>query len=547
MNSDSVIRPPRQSWRDELAASWRSLDFWIWAACALLFLALAGIRLAHQGAYYDELHQATASFAFTGQNVSAAFSVKGYPVLNMAYSGAIKSTLYGLYLSFFEAEFTLLSWRLFGLLFVSAAMVISGILVKDRIPRLSLAAFLALLLSDGSCLIMCRHDWGPVALALSIRLVFLAFWLRGETDPELRPGNSLALGVCVGLAVFEKLSSATLLIPLLLILAFSRRRRFWPHWLGAGAGVLAGASPLILVNAYTLLEHGFMVSLRGVVLTPALTWAGFLRYATDYLFLGNGSLARGFVLGERATGAPAVLEGWLLSILLLLTAASLVIVRSRSRWKAPALLALAVYLLTGVAIYLLPQNTWIHHWILGTPFQYLAIVLACAALTPDDAFAGVGSKRLVWAMRVSVALFLCLRVCGLISLQTALWEGRSAVTWDPSLNRFAEFSARQADQAAFIAADWGIANQVVCLGNGETQVFEQFWAFRGAEDIQYVIDKSRKAVIYVVVKDPPSRVAPENTARILAAMRATPGWREAPPEQEVADLRAVRVYKFVKS
>ena len=69
----------------------------------LLFASAASIRLTSQGLQYDELHQAPGAFAYIGKtpNPLVSLAIGGIPVMNMNYSAAIKTGLYGLYISHF--------------------------------------------------------------------------------------------------------------------------------------------------------------------------------------------------------------------------------------------------------------------------------------------------------------------------------------------------------------------------------------------------------------------------------------------------------------
>src|SRR5262249_10528556 len=145
---------------------------------ALLFVALTTVHLDDPGVYYDELHQATAAFYYLGHKPTMfSWEVHGVPILNMSYSGAVKSTLYGLYLRYVEPRFTVYSWRLFGVIFVAAAILAFYVIAGHLLPLSGGLVFAFLLLSDVTVLLTTRHDWGPTALALALRLVFLAIWL----------------------------------------------------------------------------------------------------------------------------------------------------------------------------------------------------------------------------------------------------------------------------------------------------------------------------------------------------------------------------------
>src|SRR5512138_1714960 len=121
----------------------------IGGAASGLFAAAASIRLGAQGLQYDELHQAVGSFAWCGRSVPFFVSAQafGLPVLNMSYSGAIKTALYGLYLEVFGMSFTPLSWRALGIGFVALGFLGLPLLAR-RSPRGVLFVLLALLLTD---------------------------------------------------------------------------------------------------------------------------------------------------------------------------------------------------------------------------------------------------------------------------------------------------------------------------------------------------------------------------------------------------------------
>ncbi|HAU37826.1 MAG TPA: hypothetical protein DCX07_08930, partial [Phycisphaerales bacterium] len=117
-----------------------------------------------------------------------------------------------------------------------------------------------------------------------------------------------------------------------------------------------------------------------------------------------------------------------------------------------------------------------------------------------------------------------------------------------SLTRAGEFAARAAGRATFLAADWGVANQMLCLSDGDTNlVHELFWGYRGPDDIRDCIDRAGVDAFYVVTKKPPTTVHPENTRRIVRDAAELPGWRETPVEPEVADLPAVGLRKFLRA
>jgi hypothetical protein len=195
----------------------------------IIFVTLATVRLDAQGLYYDELHQATGAFGYLGSS-PAPFVVltvgdilpplplvarlKSIPLLTMHYSGATKQAVYGLYLLLVEPKFGVVSWRLTGILVVASALVGFVLLVHRSLSTLSLVALLGFFLTDVTVILCTRHDWGPVAMALALRLVFIGLWLRVDRIGQPSFFTAFALGALVGVSVYDKLSSVVLIVPL---------------------------------------------------------------------------------------------------------------------------------------------------------------------------------------------------------------------------------------------------------------------------------------------------------------------------------------------
>ncbi len=511
------------------------------AALALGFLAaslwilLASVRIEAQGPDYDELHQAAGAFTWLGSPPDM-FCIDAFDqvcVLNMPYSAAIKTNLYGFYLRFVHPRFTLASWRMLGILLIAGGIFLFCAATWPALPPGPMAVFLALLLTDGTVLLDGRFDWGPVAISLVLRLLLLGLWIRGEAgegEPPLR--NTVALGALAGFAVFEKLSALVLVPVLAILLLGSARRRSRRHLLAAAAGLALGASPLAIVNLVALLFRGQLLSpVSGAPVARSL--AGFLVSTAEYLSLGQGGLFRNFTLGLPRWPLAELLERGLV----LAVALAVVIV---ARKGAPPLLraaasALGAYAVVWLGLFLLPSPTWAHHWILGTPFQYAALALALAALPS-------GRRR---ALAVLAVAWLSLRLPNLVSIEGALSRGSASNRWDPSLAGIGTFAASHADGAVFVASDWGVATQIYCLANGRPDlVYEPFWHYQGPGDLDDWGAEGRR-VLYLVRLRKPERTVPGAMERIERDLAADPRWREVPVEPEAASLRVVLVRKLV--
>jgi hypothetical protein len=508
----------------------------------LVFLGLATVRLEAQGLYYDELHQATGAFTYLGMppEMFSAYTIHGFPLFNMPYSGALKTAIYGLYLSFVKPEFGVVSWRMVGICFVAVGLLVFTLLVKRIISPVPLGVILALILTDTNLLLCTRHDWGPVALGFTLRLILIGVWLRSEAAEHPSLGSSFVLGGLTGVAVFEKLSSLVLVLALGWLLSFGERRAT-RHWLAAAAGVCLGALPVILVNLESLIRQ-HQLFFQGDILVPEHSWGMFLDYVWRYLGLGAGESVQRFILGTSVSPTGRQ-EPWLI-----LATLGLAVIyagaHSSQRTAQLTLAAAGCYVIICVGLFLLPQETWVHHWVVGTPFQYVAIGLGLEALLNASPLST--RARLLGVTRwFIVGILLVTRVVSLDFLEGALQRGQAGKAWHPDLTELGRLAAAQANDAIFVAADWGVGTQIYCLANGRRGfVHEAFWSYNGLEDLVRLQEQAGKA-LYVVALNPPSYVRPENTRRLFQDLEGSGYWRETPVEVEFSKLVAVTVRKFL--
>ncbi len=512
-----------------------ALAIGVLAACA--FARLATINLSAQGVYYDEIHQAPAAFACLGKKAPffAMSFVHRIPLMTMTYSGAIKPILYGLYLRFTGASFSVESWRWLGIALVAATFPLFSMLARRRLSNVGLVTFFALILTDATVVLETRHDWGPTALALALRMIFLGTWLRGAVHETVRPRNSFFLGLIVGFSIYEKLSNIVLLLPLGLILVGRERRRL-DHWRACLVGGVVGALPLLYVNYQYFLRTGVLFSTRQVEAQGDKSLAGVVHFLKEYLSLGSGSVVRQFILGEN--------HGFAVAEALLLTAALIAVLclwKSVAVSRTPAVLV-ACYLAAGVGLFLLPNVTAAHHWVIGTPFQYLAFAMAIAAPYRRP----TGTSGLAIASRVALILVLgalmVVRAQGTTALTRSLARGASSDAWDPSLTRLGEFCASRAGQDVFLAANWGVATQIFCLSDGHPHVVREWWA---APALAKSIRLGRFRSLYVVLNLHTNFPDSDFSRGVITEFEKHPRLVEVPVEQELAELAAVKVRKFV--
>ncbi len=513
---------------------------------AICFYLLSINRLDAQGLYYDEVHQAVPAFNYSGQEQHnfSALSIRGIPVLNMTYSGAIKSLIYGLFLRYSKVGFSVTNWRLVGILCVSAALLLFGLILHKKLSITSYLIFGIFFVTDATVILTTRHDWGPVALALSLRLLIIAIWLRGELSEKINVLNSFVLGILVGISIFEKLSSIVLLPTIAIMFMFSPQRRKMFHLLSASIGLIVGLIPLIVSNIYSLKYSGYFVSTSYINSEQVFSITEIITTLKAYISLGAGELVEIFILGKN-TPILSIAEFWALLLMVLLTVFITIKYHKQNINIRLAGILMLCYLVTLPSLYLLPQDTWVHHWIIGTPFQYLSISL-------------IGSQYqklrrvMVYIFSALLLIFIVIRSTGIFSLEQFLSNGDSSIKWDPSINVLGEFAQRNTDDSIFIAGDWGIANQLICFTNGKTGViYELFYGGgnnRSVEDIVETIKNSNLPNVYLLFISPPVFTNEDRRDKILLeiSVKLSPAWKLQPLEKDIANLNSVILYKYSK-
>lgn len=540
-NNESCTTPDRSQ-------AGRSLPLGGGVALAIGFLAafsfvqLATVNLSAQGLYHDEVHQAPAAFAYVGKRaqICAMAFVAGKPLMTMTYSGAIKPALYGLYLRFTGASFTVESWRWLGIAVVALTFPLFSVLARKRLSTVGLLSFFALLTTDATVVLVTRHDWGPTALALALRLIFLGVWLYGEADGAIKPRNSFVLGLIVGFSIYEKLSNIVLLLPLSLVL-LCRERRQVSHWRASLAGGLLGGLPLLYVNYRYFWRTGELLSTRQVAAQGVKSLASLTHFLRDYLALGDGSLVRQFILGQNH-GFVAV-EGLLLTVALV----AVVCLWRAAAVSRTALIPVVCYLAVGAALFLLPNLTWVHHWVIGTPFQYLAIAMVLSGsgrrLMRPSGLALASRAALISAFGV----LMIVRAQGAVDLTCSLARGDSSEIWEPSLTRLGELCAKRAGQDLFLAANWGVAAQIYCLSDGHPKVVRELFAWMAPATPDELLLLGRFRSFYILQNVHDYFPGQDVSRRLFTVFEEHPNLREVSVENDLAQLAAVKVRRFVYS
>ena len=506
------------------------------AAAAVVLLT--AVHLDSQGAYYDELHQAPAAFHYIGSHPAMfTWPHHGIPLLNMTYSAAIKSTIYGAYLRFVDPHFSITSWRLLGIAFVAAGLLCFFMIAGASLRFQSAALFGLLVLSDISVLVTTRHDWGPTALALALRLVFIGLWLSlalGATGKSQRWKFAL-VGLVAALSILEKVSSIVLIAPLGILL-ITTRNRDKTGWRWATGGLMLGTLPLLVGNIVTYgMGRGF------ISLSEATTDRGdmgTLAYIYDYLSIGQGQLPRALVFGD----VPNTWFGWseaaaLTALLIIICVAAIRRGESAASLRIAGALV-ATYAALAVAFPLIPHPTFVHHWIIATPFQYAAIALALPALKDNK-----NTRRLFIAV---VVFLMVMRIPNLITVEQAFASGKASDRYDAAYNTLMRLAAARSKDALFISSDWGSATQIYCGSNGQDDfVYEPFWNADSAQPVRDITSQTHKRILYVVTTGIGAQFAASSAATIDELTQSRT-WQSSPVEPEFANTGPIQIRKFVR-
>jgi hypothetical protein len=328
------------------------------------------------------------------------------------------------------------------------------------------------------------------------------------------------------------------LLPVLVILLCSPARRTTRHWGACLVGGLLGGLPLLIANGLHIAETGHLLSTSQVAMQGDKTLAGMTYLAREYLTLGDGAMVWQSILGEGHR--LAVPEG----ILLIAALFAVLALRWTTQSDPQPAILIACYLAVGIGIFFLPNRTGHHHWVIGTPFQYLA--LSMALVRPGRS--RVHLSRLALACRVVlvgvISVLLVERAQGTLDLVDALRRGASSKDWDPSLTRLGELAAKRAGHDRFIAGNWGVATQIYCLSGGDFEVVREVFSEPSATDLAVYLGPDRFRSVYLVLKTPQVHPDPGVTRRVIAAIEGQPYLREVPVESEFARLAAVKVRKF---
>jgi hypothetical protein len=270
----------------------------------------------------------------------------------------------------------------------------------------------------------------------------------------------------------------------------------------------------------------------------------FASHILGYFALGQGGWTRNWVFGESPSRYQDMGEA-LLILVAGIVIASLALTRRgpKDRLLRGAMIALSAYGAICITIYCLPAQTYAHHWVVGTPFQYVAIGLALSAAAKLKASRGVTMHRLAL---VSVVALLLLRVPVFVETQTDLWNREYGARFDPLFSRLGTF-AGQHPNSLFGATTWGTGTQMYCFSQGDDR---RIWEpFRGGSQFLGFVEEVNKGAwesLYLVyMPEKVGHYGQEAADRVSNAVESSPAWRETEVDPQFSDRSILVIRKFV--
>lgn len=518
---------------------------------SLAFFLIASIKLDSQGLYYDELLSAPGAFSYTGSkvNILNRYSLNNIVLFNTSYNGALKSAIYGFYLKFVNNKFTPLSWRMTGIIFVFASLIVFSLLTINSLKLWQYLLLMFFLITDISLLLYTRYDWAPSALTSGLKFIFLGVFIKTLNEKKISYVQSFISGLIIGLAVYEKLSSLTLLIPLFLMLFYIVYiyKETISKVILLLIGLLLGTAPIILTNIIYLYQYKQLFSFQDIAFNNRISLPKLLNEANAYLELGMGKGAVEVIFGIDSNNTFLKIESLTITLFLLLTLyINFVYFKKFGKFHISILLTI-IWITIGILLFISPMQTGPWHYILGTPFQYLAIIYSLSVIPIYKK--NITKKRTLNISEVLlmtvIFLFMTVRMMNLSMTMKYIYEGKQSIYWDISLTRIGEFAEKKTDDAIFIAADWGVASQIFSISNGkENYIYEIFRNYQEVNDIYKIIKNSKKKQLYIVGRIPPTDVNPENTEKIWRDVYNAYFLKILPLDKELLNLKAVKVARF---
>jgi len=547
--AQSLPRPRRRS---STATALRAWGPFAVLAAALAFFAWCGLTaIAHPGPEYDEVLFVNA--ALGGHYANGSFVTDrflGVVTMVMPYIGALKSWLYAPVFHLFGVSMSTIRMPSVAM---SGATICVAFAFTRRVFGGWPAALLAVLLAtDANFIAMSKADYGPVVLSALFRMSALAAYLAWTRTGSVR--YVWLLVAAVGLGIFNKLDFLAFAVALASAAVVVDHRRIVRRVRERPRAVAAAAGVLVAVLVVEYVEIYVPASALSLTKSSADLPGRFHQMWSLFRVTMDGTAIyqymTGTLLGRHTAIAPATI-----AILALAGGLALWRLSARGRQRADAdaplaatarivSLLLVLLLATFVVLAATPQAVGPHHAMLMWPLPALLGVGLVRAATQ------VRSP----ALRVGVTAALALGLLGLAGTQVRVArtyhsafasDRRWLPGWTTEVYPVVTAVKRYAPGVdAIVAADWGIANPLLALGDEAVRrrITDAWGTFAGGS--QPTIDalaagllQGRRAI--VLMHSPGSEVMPGTTERAQAMLRRL---HPARPPQLLYRGRALLAY-----
>lgn len=507
-----------------------------WGPFAVLAVALAFFgwctltAIAHPGPEYDEVlfvNGALGGHYANGSFVAARFH--GVVTMLMPYIGALKAWLYAPLFGVFGVSMSTIRVPMIA---ASAVTIVLAFMLARRLFGAWPAALLALLMAtDPVFIVMSKADYGPIVLSALLRVAALAAYFAWMRTGSVRYVWLLAGSVALG--VFNKVDFLAFVAALTVVAVVAdhrtivRRVRERPR----AVAVAAAAFVPVLVVEYLEIyrparafpavksDADFTGRLHEVwtLFHNTMDGTGFYQYMTGEL-LGRKTWIAAATVAIVALSSVLVL--WRLSRRGHLDAADAPLAEAAKATGFFLLLLLTM----GVVLAATPQAVGPHHAMLLWPLPALvgvSLVSAATRLRGSAARTGVTA-----ALVLGLVVLAGTQIRVATTYHAAFASDR---TWLPGWTTEA-YPLQQAVRRyapgvdTILAADWGIGNQLLALGDDDVRrrINDDWGAFAGGS--QPAIDQLAAATLrghraIVVMHVPGAEVMPQTTARAQAMIR----------------------------
>jgi hypothetical protein len=510
-------------------------------SCVIIMLSLSYFtilstrHISLPGLYYDEVLFVNAA---TGGRSSSfvAMRIFGIPVMLMSYIGALKAYIYFPIFKIFGISPLTIRLPAIFISLISLLMVFT--IARICFNNLASAILVSFVAVDPIFIFMTKLDFGPIVLAMLLKLLVLFFFLKMITTLSTRYLWPLTISCILGL--YDKLNFIWFVIALasaaiiLFRTELSELRKRHPF-----SFLVPLVSLLIVATVSSLLL--ILPLMMQTQRSDVTLWDRFLYALKLYGITMNGSELYTRVLDSQLPLGTAANYATVAALVITLIAGVRILVQKRRRQPVRLSFferAMACYLilfaLIFVQIVLTHKAGGAHHILMLYPFHHFLAVGAAVGLLHalNERFGPAGSppswavSRPVGASRkhswrtysskvgsgillASGVLLLASEVNVGLSYDEAFNEKQAFnPRWSPVIYELAAY-VNDRDIDVIVFPDWGIHNQVFALGAAETRAkcLDLWLVFREMDDPQRGVEvynkffKGRRALAVLFSQD----------------------------------------------